>query len=96
MLTAECLRSCAGVRAFQTSDYKLKSRIFLKCFSNLLSFFSTTMLVNEYLLMSDVWKALTPAHDPKLSSASMLALNVSDKSLIRERLLRSEYQSVII
>ena len=68
MLTAECLRSCAGVRAFQTSDYKLKSRIFLKCFSNLLSFFSTTMLVNEYLLMSDVWKALTPAHDPKLSS----------------------------
>ena len=92
MLTAECLRSCAGVRALQTSDYKLKSRIFLKCFSNLLSFFSTTMLVNEYLLMSDVWKALTPAHDPKLSSIGMLAL----KSLIRERLLRSEYQSVII
>ena len=50
------------------------------------------MLVNEHLLMSDVWKALTPAHDPKLSSIGMLAL----KSLIRERLLRSEYQSVII
>ena len=45
----------------------------------------------KYILKLKVWKAFTSVHNPKLSSANILALKalLDHKSIIREPLLRS-------
>ena len=54
----------------------------------------TTTSIVKYAFKLNVWKAFTPVHNPKLSSANILALKalLDHKSIIREPLLRSVIQ----